>query len=258
MSTDAAYWAAERYQTIAARLHPISEALCDAAGLRATERVLDVATATGNAALAAARRACRVTAIDLDPGMIAVTSRRAATERLAVTAQTADAQQLPFPDASFDAVISTYGVMFAPDPPTAARELLRVCRPGGRIALANWPPGRLIHEMFEAIRRHDPHGADLTPAVTAWGTENGLRTLFPPGRGTRLVTHLRHIHVHAASSEAWTEDFITDFGPAARRSRSAGLYTDLRRLFTAYDESPGPGARIRHDYLEAVLTLGTD
>ncbi len=253
---DTSLWAAERYQVIAAHLQPISEALCDAGRLRGSEEVLDVACATGNAALAAARRGCVVTGIDLDPGMLSVARRRSETEALPVTLHEADAQRLPFQDHSFDAVLSAYGVMFAPDAEAAARELTRVCRPGGRIVLANWPPGGVIHQVFEAIHAHHPDDADLTRAITAWGTPESLATLFPTAR---VVTRPRHIHLYAASCAAWSDTFLHHFGPAVssldtETTRAAGLRDALHRAFLSHDEPDGKGARIRHDYLEAIIT----
>jgi len=253
---EASFWAAERYQVIAARLQPISEAICEAAQLRGTEEILDVACATGNAALAAARRGCAVTAIDLDPGMLAVAQRRAETERLPVTLHQADAQRLPFQDSSFDTVLSAYGAMFAPDARTTARELTRVCRPGGRIVLANWPPRGVIDQVFAAIQAHRPGDADLTRAVTTWGTPEGLANLFPT---SHVVTSTRHIYVYAASYATWSDTFLHHFGPAspppdAESTRAAELRDTLRQAFLRHNEPDGKGARIRHDYLEAIIT----
>lgn len=250
------FWAAQHYQVIAARLQPISEALCVTARLRGGERVLDVATATGNAALAAARHDCRVTAIDLDPAMLAVARMRAEAEQLPLTLHTADAQQLPFPDHTFDAVLSTYGAMFASDAKTTAGELLRVCRPGGRIALANWSPDSVIEKVFTVIRRHNPLSPDVTDAITDWGTPHGLRTLFS---AARVTANLRHVHLHAESCATWTDTFLRNFGPAAppRATPPAAvreLHADLLRAFTHHNRPAGPAARIRHDYLEALIT----
>ncbi|QHC33038.1 class I SAM-dependent methyltransferase [Streptomyces sp. HF10] len=249
-------WAAERYQTLAARLQPISEALCATADLRAGERVLDVACATGNAALAAARRGCAVTAVDLDPGMLAVTRRRSTTEHLPVEVYVGDAQRLPFPDRSFDAVLSAYGAMFAPDAGATARELARVCRPGGRIALANWSPGGVIDEVFAALHRHLPGSPDLTRAVDAWGTAGKLRAIFP---AVRVTTAARHLDLRSTSCEAWSDMFLHSFGPAAPgpadvTGTATALRAGLLRAFGNHTFPDGPGVRIRHAYLEAVIT----
>ncbi|MFJ3647826.1 class I SAM-dependent methyltransferase [Streptomyces murinus] len=253
---DTTDWAAERYQTLAARLQPISEALCATADLRAGERVLDVACATGNAALAAARRGCAVTAVDLDPGMLAVARHRSAVEHLPIEVYAGDAQRLPFPYRSFDAVLSTYGAMFAPDTGATARELARVCRPGGRIALANWSPGGVIDEVFAALHRHLPGSPDLTRAVDAWGTTEKLRALFPTAR---VTTAARHLDLRSTSCEAWSETFLHSFGPAAPDLADAsGTATALRagllRAFGDHTFPDSPGVRIRHAYLEAVIT----
>jgi ubiquinone/menaquinone biosynthesis C-methylase UbiE len=197
-AADDAYWAAERYQAIATSLAAISEGLCDRAGARPGEFVLDAATATGNAALAAARRGCRVTGIDIDDGMLAVGRSRAAAESLPVTFERADVQNLPYPDNSFDLVLSTYGAMFAPDFHRTARELSRVCRPSGRIALANWDAGSVITRMFQVIHEHHPAVRPVSAAVELWATPEGLRELFGPR--ARIETWPSYRHVTVASS----------------------------------------------------------
>ncbi|MBT2905184.1 class I SAM-dependent methyltransferase [Streptomyces sp. McG8] len=251
------YWAAQRYQIIADQLAPISHSLCAAAGLRPGQRVLDVATATGNAAIAAAQAGCAVSAVDLDPGMIEAARQRAETHHLDVHFQVADAQQLPFATDTFDVVLSTYGVMFAPDHRRAATELHRVCRPGGRIVLANWTPHTLIARVFDTIAHHAPDTPDITAAAQAWGTTHGLRTLFGPDIG--VTTSPCHCHIHYASCSQWAEIFTNNFGPAARVAHTRPqalrpLCDALLELFHEYNQSDDTGARIRHDYLQALIT----
>ena len=135
-----AAWSSGDYATVGARFPITAELLCEAVDLRAGERVLDVACGNGNAALAAARRFCQVTGIDYVPALLERARQRAQAEGLQVDFQEADAEDLPFPDDSFDAVLSTCGAMFAPDQERTAAELLRVCRPGGRIGMVNWTP----------------------------------------------------------------------------------------------------------------------
>src|SRR6202142_4710285 len=142
-------WASGDYAVVGITLQLVGELLAEACDLRYDERVLDVAAGNGNATLAAARRGCRVTSTAYVPALLDRGAERARAEGLQVSFQVADAEALPFADASFDAVLSTFGVMFAPDQPQAAAELLRVCRPGGRIGLANWTPGGFIGELFK-------------------------------------------------------------------------------------------------------------
>ena len=156
-------WAGGDYSAVAARIPVISELLCDAADLRAGDRVLDVAGGSGNTALAAARLGARVTSLDYVPSLLERAAERAAAEGLAIDLVEGDAQALPFPDASFDAVISVVGVMFAPDQRRAAAELLRVVRPGGTIALASWTPGGFIGGLLRTVGAHVPPPAGLAP-----------------------------------------------------------------------------------------------
>ena len=165
-------WASGDFSVVASRIVFQAEHLCETADLQAGWRVLDVATGSGNAAIAAARRGCEVVGIDFVPALLERGRIRAAAEHLDVEFLEGDAEDLPFPDASFDAVISVYGVMFAPDHHRAAAELARVCRPGGRIALASWTPDGFIGETFRIFSRYLPPGPGLQPPVR-WG-DRGL------------------------------------------------------------------------------------
>jgi SAM-dependent methyltransferase len=170
-------WASGDYGAIATGILPMAEGLCETMDLHAGTRVLDVAAGTGNAALAAARRYCDVTATDYVPALLDRARERAAAERLAITIQEADAEALPFPDNSFDAVISVVGAMFAPDQVRTASELLRVCRSGGQIGLANWTPEGFIGQLFATIGRHVPPPPGVRPPPL-WGTRARLEELF--------------------------------------------------------------------------------
>src|SRR5947209_2425199 len=149
-------WASGDFSVVASRIVYQAEQLCETADLQAGWRVLDVATGSGNAAIAAARRGCEVVGSDFVPALLERGRLRAEAEHLSVEFIEGDAEQLPFPDASFDAVISIYGVMFTPQHQRAASELTRVCRPGGRIALACWTPAGFIGETFRAMSRYLP------------------------------------------------------------------------------------------------------
>src|SRR5215213_5943701 len=170
-------WASGDFAVVAARIVFQAEHLCETADLHAGWRVLDVATGSGNAALAAARRGCEAVGVDYVPALLRRGRARAAAELLDVEFVEGDAENLPFPDASFDAVVSIYGAMFAPDHHRAAAELARVCRPGGRIALASWTPDGFIGETFRIFSRYIPAPPGLQPPVR-WGDEGYLETLF--------------------------------------------------------------------------------
>ena len=156
----------------------LTHPFCEAADLRAGQRVLDVATGSGNTAIAAARRFCEVTGVDYVPALLARAHERAAVEGLAIDFREGDAEALPFPDASFDVILSTFGSMFAPDQARTARELLRVCRPGGTIALANWTPEGLTGELFRAMGQYLPPPPAGLASPLLWGTAARLRELL--------------------------------------------------------------------------------
>src|SRR5436309_13871235 len=166
-------WASGDFAVVAARIVLVAEQLCDSADLHAGWRVLDVATGSGNAAIAAARLGCAAVGVDYVPALLERGRERAAAEHLDVRFVEGDAEDLPFPDASFDAVLSIYGVMFAPDHRRAAPELARVCRPGGRIALASWTPDGFIGETFRIFSSYLPPAPGLPPPVR-WGDQGYL------------------------------------------------------------------------------------
>ena len=164
-----ATWASGNYGVIGATLQIVGEQLCETVNLRSGDRVLDVAAGNGNATLAAARRFASVTSTDYVPALLDEGRRRAEADHLQVTFQVADAEALPFPDAAFDVVLSTFGVMFTPDHERAALELLRVARPGGRIALASWTPSGFVGQLFKLVGAHVPPMPGVrSPAL--WGT----------------------------------------------------------------------------------------
>src|SRR6188472_185656 len=168
-----AMWASGDFAVIGTTLQIVGEMICEAVDLRAGERVLDVAAGNGNATLAAARRFADVTSTDYVPALLDGGRRRAEAEGLAVRFEPADAENLPYGDASFDVVLSTFGVMFAPDHRQAARELVRVCRPGGRIGLASWTPGGFIGDLLRTVAKHVPPPAGVSSPVL-WGTDAHL------------------------------------------------------------------------------------
>ncbi len=253
-------WASGDYGAVAARIPLISERLADAADLRAGSRVLDIAGGTGNTALAAARCGARVTSLDYVPELLERAAERARAERLELELVAGDAERLPFPDASFDAVISAVGVMFAPDHERAAAELLRVCRPGGTIALANWTPEGFIGDMFRTTGQHVPPPAGIASPL-AWGTEDRVRELLG-ARGAGLRATRRHFVFRFESAEAYVEFFRAHYGPTLKAfaalddAGQAALAADLAALARRHDRlgTDGGAVAIASEYLEAVAT----
>ncbi|MBG0830410.1 methyltransferase domain-containing protein [Planomonospora sp. ID67723] len=216
-------WASGDYGKIAWLTVPIADVLCDAADLRAGSTVLDVATGTGHVALAAARRFCAVTGIDYVPALLEQARRRAEAEDLEIEFREADAESLPFADASFDYVLSAIGVMFTADHQRAAGELLRVCRPGGRVGLASWTPAGFVGEILRTVSGHAPPPPAARPP-TRWGEEGTVRELF--GDGVSALTFVTaHVTQRFLSPEHFADFFVTNYGPtlkAAERLDDAG------------------------------------
>src|SRR5277367_826153 len=204
-------WASGDYAVVGITLQLVGELLAEACDLRYDEKVLDVAAGNGNATLAAARRGCKVTSTDYVPALLERGAERAHAERLQVQFQTADAEALPFSDASFDAVVSTFGVMFSPDQAQAAAELARVCRPAGRIGLANWTPTGFIGQLFKTLGRHAPPPAGVqSPAL--WGTESHVTSLFGErAAGISFVSRVFQFRYRSAAH--FIEVFRTWYGP---------------------------------------------
>jgi ubiquinone/menaquinone biosynthesis C-methylase UbiE len=252
-----AAWASGDYAVIGTTLQIVGEQLAEACDLRADERVLDVAAGNGNATLAAARRACAVTSTDYVAALLDRGAERAAAERLAVDFQVADVEALPFADASFDAVVSTFGVMFAPDHAASAREMARVCRPGGRIGLANWTPEGFVGRMFKTLGRHVPPPPGVqSPAL--WGTEAHLHALFDATASTLAVTR-RHFNFRYRSPAHFIEVFRTWYGPvhkafAALGEQAGALDRDLTELLASMNIGGAGSLVVPSEYLEIVIT----
>lgn len=251
-----ATWASGDFSAVATLIVPVAERLCDAADLRAGTRVLDVATGSGNAAIAAARLGCDVTGVDYVPELLDRGRERTAAERLEIDYMVGDAEGLPVPHASFDAVISVFGTMFAPDQPRAAAEMARACRSGGRIALASWTPEGFLGEMFRTIARYVPPPAGLASPMI-WGTEAGLETLF--GDKVDWMIHARRMFsFRFTSPEAFVDYFARHYGPSLKALEAAGdrreaLASDLADLARRFDRLGGDGAvAIEGEYLESV------
>lgn len=211
-------WSAGDFAAVGSMITIVSETLCETVELQAGRDVLDVATGSGNTAIAAARRFTRVTGLDFVPSLLERGRMRASAEGVSVTFVEGDAQSLPFPDDSFDVLLSTFGVMFAPDQALAASEMLRVLRPGGVIGMANWVPEGAIGELFRIASKHNPPPPGLMPAV-AWGATDRLSELFP---GASLSLAPRTLRIVMPSPAAWLDHFRRYFGPIVKAYEAIG------------------------------------
>jgi SAM-dependent methyltransferase len=246
-----ATWSAGDYAAIGTRLVLVSELLCEAVDLRAGQSVLDVATGHGNTALAAARRDCDVTGIDITPALLEQARQRAAAEHLRVTFQEGDAEAIAFPDATFDVVLSTFGVIFAADAARAADELLRVCRPGGKIGLTTWATTGASAVIDRVYNKY------LPPAPPdPWETEAGLSLLFGD-RLASLQVRPRQVVYRFRSTEACLHTFATTFGPCMKTLQALGqdrdrFETDLLEAYRQVNQSGDETFVVAYDYLEVV------
>jgi len=252
-----AAWSTGNYAVVGTTLQIVGEDLCEVLDLRSGSRVLDVAAGNGNATLAAARRFCEVTSTDYVASLLESGKARAQAEGHPVKFQEADAEDLPFPEASFDAVLSTFGVMFTPNQEKAAGELARVCKPKGKIGLANWTPESFIGQVFKTIGKYLPPAPGVkSPAL--WGTKERIEELFGRSAGEIRWTK-RHFNFRYRSPEHWIEVFRTYYGPmnktyAALDAGKQALFTQELLELIARDNRSGDGTLVLPSaYLEVVI-----
>jgi ubiquinone/menaquinone biosynthesis C-methylase UbiE len=255
-----ATWSTGNYAVVGTTLQIVGEHLCEALDLRAGSRVLDVAAGNGNATLAAARRWCDVISTDYVPSLLEAGRARAEAEGVAVQFQEEDAEALSFSDATFDIVVSTFGVMFTPNQQKAAHELARVCKPGGKIGLANWTPESFIGQVFKTIGKYIPPPAGvMSPAL--WGTTARLDVLFE-GRARKIVATPREFTFRYRSPEHFISVFRQYYGPmnkafaALEGDRQAALHDDLMRLIDTHNRSGDATLVLPSEYLEVVVDRG--
>jgi len=257
------HWASGDYQLLAASFTIIGEMLCEAADLRAGQIVLDVATGTGNTALAAARRHCRVTGLDFVPSLLEQGRRRARAEGLEIEFIEGDAEDLPFADGSFDVVLSTLGIMFVPDQQKAADELLRVCRPGGKIGIVSWTPKGWAAQFGEIVGKY-MHSNGSAASPFEWGCEKRLQLLL--GTRARLVASQEKLFLarHLSAQDywrffkkatGWGLNLAKSLGEKERDDFEDEVIALLGRMNRSQDET----LLVPQEYLEAVaVKTGTD
>jgi SAM-dependent methyltransferase len=253
-----ATWASGDFAVVGVTLQIVGEMLAEAADIRAGEHVIDIAAGNGNATLAAAHRFAQVTSTDYVPALLEKGRRRAEAEGMVVHFQEADAEALPFEDASFDVALSTFGIMFTPDHLRSSAEMLRVVRPGGRIGMANWTPEGVVGQLFKTIGKHVPPPAGLkSPAL--WGTEDYLRELFGAGTAQMRVER-KHFNFRYASPAHWLQVFRDYYGPvhkvfaALNEQGVLALEQDLFALLDRFNTAGEASLIVPGEYLEVVIT----
>jgi ubiquinone/menaquinone biosynthesis C-methylase UbiE len=250
-------WSSGDYAIVGVTLQIVGETLCEAVDLRSGQRVLDVAAGNGNATLAAARRFAEVTSTDYVGSLLERGRERAKADRLPVAFREADAEALPFADKSFDVVLSTFGVMFTPDQQRAADELIRVCRPGGKIGLTNWTPEDFIGQLFKTIGRHLPPPLGVQ-SPSLWGNRSHLDKLF--GSKASITAQSRNFVFRYKSPEHWVEIFRSYYGPVVKAfealdaTAGAALEADIAALLEKFNIADDGTLVIPSEYLEVVIT----
>jgi ubiquinone/menaquinone biosynthesis C-methylase UbiE len=251
-------WSSGNYAVIGTTLQIVGEQLCEALDLRAGSKVLDVAAGNGMVSLAAARRWCSVTSTDYVPALLECGRARATAEGLSIEFKEADAESLPFDDASFDAVVSTFGVMFTPNQAQAASELARVCKRGGRIGLANWTPEGFIGQVFKTLGKYlpPPVGAK-SPAL--WGTRVALDEMLG-SQASSIKVEPRAFNFRYRSPEHFLDVFKTYYGPVLKAfgaldaTSQQDLHNDLYALIVRMNKSGDTTMVVPSEYLEVVIT----
>jgi len=249
-------WSEGDFASLATSLVIVGEMLCETVDVLPGDRVVDVACGSGTAALAAARRGATVTGVDYVPALLERGRERAAAERIEVDWVEGDAEALPFGDGSFDIVLSTFGSMFAPDHRRAAQEMLRVCRPGGLIGMANWTPDGLMGEVFQTIVKHAPPPVAVAPPGL-WGVDEYLRTLLGEEITSMDLTP-RDFVMRARSVEQWVGFFRENLGPlkvAFARVGADGeqaLVEDLSEIMRRYNRAGDRALAAPARYVEVV------
>ena len=253
-----AAWSSGDYTVIGTSLQIVGEQLAEAMDLRAGQTVLDVAAGNGNITLAAARRWCEVTSTDYVELLLARGRQRAEADGLRVKFQIADAEDLPFADASFDAVVSTFGAMFSPDQDRTAGQMIRVCRSGGRIGLANWTPEGFIGQLFKTIGKYLPPPSGVkSPAV--WGTRSWLETTFAAA-ASALAAEPRHFTFRYRSAQHFLDVFRTYYGPMLKAFEALeevgrqALARDIIELIRRFNTSGDETMVVPSEYLEVIIT----
>jgi ubiquinone/menaquinone biosynthesis C-methylase UbiE len=250
-------WSSGNYAVVGTTLQIVGEQLCEALDLRAGSKVLDVAAGNGMVSLAAARRWCDVTSTDYVPALLESGRARAAANGLSIKFMEADAESLPFDDASFDAVVSTFGVMFTPNQGQAASELMRVCKRGGRIGLANWTPEGFIGQVFKTLGKYLPPPAGAkSPAL--WGTRTALDEMFG-SQAASIKAESRLFNFRYKSAEHFLEVFKTYYGPVLKAfaaldaTAQQDLHNDLYALIVRMNKSGDATMVVPSEYLEVVI-----
>ncbi|GIK36281.1 MAG: hypothetical protein BroJett011_01140 [Chloroflexota bacterium] len=252
-----ATWMAGDFGHIAETYAPGAAEFVNRLNLRSGERVLDVACGTGNLTLPAARSGASVTGQDIAPNLLEQGRARANAEGLTVRFDENDAEALPYDDAAFDTVITMFGAMFTPRPNITAAELVRTCRPGGRIAMANWTPGGFIGQMFKIVGKYVPPAPGM-PSPLLWGDEAIIAERFNGSVTDLQLTPRLITFTFPFSASEVVEAFRRYYGPTVKafgaldEKGQAALRQELEQHWTAHNQSKNGVTRVESEYLEVL------
>lgn len=252
-------WTSGDFGKIAESIQTHADAFVAGLPINANMRVLDVACGTGNTAVLAAQRGAIVTGIDIAPNLVAAAKARAAAAGLKINFEEGNAEMLPYADASFDMVISMYGVMFAAYPDLAAAELLRVCATGGKIALANWTPGAFVGQMLKTVGKHVPPPPGIVSPIL-WGVEETVRERLGPGASDIKCTPRKVMFEYPFSPAEAVEFFFKYYGPTLRAyaacspEKQVALRQDLENLWSEHNQATDGTTYVESEYLEVIAT----
>lgn len=252
-------WAAGDFPKMGGELAIVGEQLCEAIPIYAGDRVLDIGTASGNTAISAVRRRAVVTGVDLVPALLEHARKRAQAEGFQIDFQEGNAMALPFLDAWFDVVLSTFGAIFAPDPHKTSAEMARVCRPGGKIAMASWPPDSMLGKLFLLLARYSAPQSRVDAPVE-WGEQAAVQDRLGP-YVEDLRVQRRTVRFRALSPEDWVDFMRTYFGPAIQAFQYSNspdsqraLADQMTALIREHNSAQNGTVLANSDYLEIVAT----
>jgi SAM-dependent methyltransferase len=254
-----AMWMTGDFGQVAKHIETGAEEFIARLALEPGERVLDVACGSGNLAIPAARAGAIVTGVDIATNLLEQARARAESEGLTIQFDEGDAENLPYADAAFETVVSMFGAMFAPRPEMVAAELVRVCRPGGRIAMANWTPDGFIGQMFKTTGKHVPPPPNM-PSPLKWGDEETVRERMRDGIADLQLTRRMCPFKYPFSPAEVVEFFRMYYGPTQRAfdaldaDRQAVLRSELEQLWTEHNQATDNTTYVDGEYLEVVAT----
>lgn len=252
-------WMAGDFGQVAKVIEDSGTEFIDRLNLKPGDRVLDVACGTGNLAIPAAQAGADVIGVDIAPNLLEQARARAAAEGLKIQLDEGDAENLPYPDNSFDVVATMYGAMFAPRPELVSKELVRVCKPGGRIAMANWTPSGFIGQMFKTTGKHVPPPPNM-PSPIKWGDEATVRERLSDGLADLKFTPRMCTFAYPFAPAEVVESFRLYYGPTQKafasldQNAQAALRKDLEQLWADFNQATDGTTRVDSEYLEVIAT----